>query len=359
MLVCDKCRAKIADGYKFCPECGDPVTEADMVKENAITMHGKIPVVTLVFGYSTSGNYQRAVEICSKNPSYESTGDGRAIQHKVTLPITEAELLGNLYDLVGSWKSSFMQIDGVSATKKDLVYGGVGCFRDRQKAYDSEMYCYGSAAYERNIWGCKRLNMPLYEWGGGWLELGAFDSKGLWHFDKKAIRHELESAIEENKLCPVINREMILKTLDLLPDTINPKVDKNWRYRTTTERTEKGGWADVAVGISPVIKRANSFVIAEHKPFWQTEDDGEESIDKDIIFSHSQPSSEEPHQAEESVSSSTWQDKVNQYGVYTGSQEFLQEHKGGTTTKKKGLSAKWIIIGISVVFFLIIRSCSG
>ena len=222
MLVCDKCHAKIADGYKFCPECGDPVTEADVVKENTIVLHGKTPIVTLVFGYSTSGNYQRAIEMCSKNPSYELTGEGKGIQHKISLPITEAELLGNLYDLVGSWKSSFMQIDGVSATKKDLVYGGVGCFRERQKAYDPEMYCYGSAAYDRNIWGCKRLNMPLYEWGGGWLECGAFDKQGVWHFDKNMIRHELETAIEENKLCPIINRDLILKTLDRLPDRINP-----------------------------------------------------------------------------------------------------------------------------------------
>jgi len=31
MLICDKCGAQIPEGAKFCPQCADPVTEADVV----------------------------------------------------------------------------------------------------------------------------------------------------------------------------------------------------------------------------------------------------------------------------------------------------------------------------------------
>ena len=31
-LVCDKCVSKIPTKAKFCPECGDPVTDADRVQ---------------------------------------------------------------------------------------------------------------------------------------------------------------------------------------------------------------------------------------------------------------------------------------------------------------------------------------
>lgn len=64
--------------------------------------------------------------------------------------------------------------------------------------------CFGEHEHEANIWGCKRLGMPLTRWGGGWLEYGWFDKNGVWHFDKARIRHELEVRIHENRLCPVL-----------------------------------------------------------------------------------------------------------------------------------------------------------
>lgn len=318
MFVCDKCRANIAEGYKFCPECGDPVTDADRVQETVITVHGKVPEVSLSFGYSSSSNYARAVSMCDKNPTYKSEGEGKEIRHSLTLPITEAELLGNLYDLVGSWKSSFMLIDGVNSTKKDLVYGGVGCFRERQKAYDQKQYCFGNAHYDRNIWGCKRLNMPIYEYGGGWLEYGAFDKNGVWFFDKKRIAHELEVALEENKLCPALNRGAVLETLAKFPDSVNPKKDDNWRYRTTTERAKNGRWVEVAVGVSPVMTRANAFIITPYKPSWESEfDDSEEDIEDEVVFVDTPETqeSEQPLKAMDTQPTATWQDKVKEFAV--------------------------------------------
>ena len=58
----------------------------------------------------------------------------------------------------------------------------------------------GEKEFEANIWGCKRLNMPVNEWGGGWLDYGSFDKSGVWHFDKDRIRHELAISLKENEL---------------------------------------------------------------------------------------------------------------------------------------------------------------
>lgn len=62
---------------------------------------------------------------------------------------------------------------------------GVGCYRNRQKAHDPDQFCFGERPHEANLWGCKKLNMPLSEWGGGWLAYGTFDSEGAWIFDKR------------------------------------------------------------------------------------------------------------------------------------------------------------------------------
>lgn len=277
MLVCDKCSAGITEGAKFCPQCGDPVTDADKV---VVPVERDQPAtVEITFGRSTSAGFSRATEICKNIPSYIVYGEGKEEQHKVTLPITEVELVINLYELVGSWKSSQMLINGHVATKKDLTYYGVGCFRSRQKAYKPEQYCFGERQNENNIWGCKRLNMPIYEWGGGWLDYGSFDTSGVWHFDKDRIRHELEIALKENQLCPALNRSRVLETLEKLPATINPKADKNWAYRTSYEEVG-GNYKEVAVGIKPVLNKINKFVIGSYKPSW---DSGESSSVERVV----------------------------------------------------------------------------
>lgn len=164
MLVCNKCSAGINERSKFCPQCGDPVTDEDRV--TIPITESQIANVKISFGQSSSPSFNKAVEICKNIPSYSVIGEGKQSQHNLTLPITEVDLIVNLYDLVGSWKSSQMLINGHAATKKDLTYYGVGCYRIRQKAYNPKQFCFGEKEYEANIWGCKRLNMPIYEWGG-------------------------------------------------------------------------------------------------------------------------------------------------------------------------------------------------
>lgn len=293
MLVCDKCSASINEGSMFCAQCGDPVTEADEVTR-AISTSGAA-MVQICFGNSTSAGYAKAISICEKLPSYEITGEGKQVQHKVTLPLTEVELVANIFDLVGSWKSSQMLINGLPATKRDLSYYGVGCYRNRQKSYKPEAFCFGERQYEANIWGCKKLNMPIYEWGGGWLDYGQFDSKGAWHFDKGRIRHELEVGLKENQFCPVINRAQVLETLDNLPDSIDPRTDKNWQYRTNYEEV-KGEYKEVAVGIRPILKEAAHYIVGRYKPEWEEEQQQAVSnhIQVEVDLPRPAPSSSKP-----------------------------------------------------------------
>lgn len=280
MLICDKCGAGINEGSKFCPQCGDSVTEADRVTIPMPESH--VANVGITFGQSSSPNFTKAVEICKNIPSYSVSGEGKRVQHRISLPITEVDLIINLFELVGSWTSSQMLINGHAATKKDLTYYGVGCYRNRQKAYKPEQFCFGEKEYEANIWGCKKLNMPVNEWGGGWLYYGQFDEAGIWHFDKDRIKHELELALKENELCPVLNRARILETLDKLPHTINPKTDKNWQYRTSYKEIN-GDYKEVAVGIKPIFNKVNKYVIGSFKPSWEVDESDRQSGNEHVI----------------------------------------------------------------------------
>jgi hypothetical protein len=115
--------------------------------------------------------------------------------------------------------------------------------------------------------------MPINEWGGGWLEYGAFDSAGIWHFDKNRIRHDLHNGISQNNNCPAFDKTQVMETLNRLPDTIDPRTDANWNYRTSYEET-KGEYKEVAVGIRPVLSKANRYVLNSHKPVWESSDQG-------------------------------------------------------------------------------------
>lgn len=268
MLACDKCGAAITEGSKFCPQCGDPVTEKDKMMKPSTK--NQIAMVKISFGKSSSPNYQQAIDICKNIPTYSVEGEGKQISHSIELPITEVELLINLYELVGNWKSSKMLINGQRKTKKSLTYYGVGCYRKRQKAYNPKQYCFGENNFDANIWGCKRLKMPIYEWGGGWLSYGEFDKSGIWHFDKDRIEHDLELAIKENELCPILNRNRILKTLQNLPNKINPKNNEIWEFKTSYEEID-GDYKEVAVGIKPKIEKIDKFVSGDFKPNFELE----------------------------------------------------------------------------------------
>lgn len=269
MLVCDKCGATIVSGAKFCPQCGDPVT-SNGKRSDAFSQSG-VASVEIAFGYSSSANYERAVGIAAKLPTYQTEGEGKSAIHKITLPITELELLLNLYDLVGNWKSSRMLINGQPSSKSSLVHKGAGCYRQRQKSYNPQQYCFGDRDYEFNIWGCKRLGMPITTWGGGWLEYGELDRKGIWRFDKARIRHDLEQGIHENNLCPVLDAKRVLETLDDIPDTIDPRKDPNWEYVTSYQEV-RGEYKEVATGIRPVMQSAKGFVLGDFSPSWDVEE---------------------------------------------------------------------------------------
>jgi hypothetical protein len=266
MLKCDKCGGAVPEGSAFCPHCADPITELDSAVHSIAT--DSIAQVEISFGQSSSASFEPALAMCRRLPTYMTTGEGAAVRHSIKLPITEIELLIKLYELVGSWKSSRMLINGQAATKSALVYHGAGCYREQLKAFDRRMFCYGEKEFDLNIWGCKRLGMSLL-WGE-WLKFGRMDRQGVWTFDKNRIKHDLELAIHEVALCPVLNKKQVLDTLERLPDMVDARVDKHWQYWTEYQDTKDGGYREVAVGVRPLLKKATGFIVGEFRPNWSS-----------------------------------------------------------------------------------------
>ena len=92
-----------------------------------------------------------------------------------------------------------------------------------------------------------------------WLELGEFDSQGIWHVDKKQIQTKLENGIRKNQFCPIINQSLIMNTLKKLPKTINPKKDTGWNYKTSYQETN-GHFKEVITGVKPVLSVVKKYL---------------------------------------------------------------------------------------------------
>lgn len=268
MKKCQNCGTKVLPGSNYCPQCGLKVIEEE---PNAIIpLNLRIIPVEISFGYSSSANYETVLELCKKLPTYQEEGEGKKKKHKITLPITEIELLERVLNIVGNWKSSSLLIDGKTSSWGDLVNTGMNCYTKRQEAFNPLEYCFGDRGIV-NIWGCCNLGMPLDIYNGHWMSYGKFDNNGVWYFDKDRIKHDLELNIHRSRYCPVLNTERIFKTLDLLPNSVNPKIDKNWEYITDYDpNTGK----DYAVGVKPLIRLAQKYVFGDYKPEFKDAIDG-------------------------------------------------------------------------------------
>lgn len=185
--------------------------------------------ISISFGKSTSSNYAKAVFLAKKSLNYYEEGEGKNIIHQVTYTSSATDYLAfiALYELVGTWKSSFVFINGELIDRK--IVGKLNyCYGDKCRSGNNK-FCYGASEFTMNPFGCHRLQIS--ECNNPWWTFGILDTKKVWHVDKKAILERINEKCIPYKNCPSFSYDKIIFNLSQLPDTINPKKDKNWEYR--------------------------------------------------------------------------------------------------------------------------------
>lgn len=194
--------------------------------ENQLSTYISSWNISISFGRSTSSNYDKAVYLAKQSSNYFEDGEGKNIIHQATFTSSANDYLNfiKLYELVGSWKSSFVFINGEISDRK--IIGKLNyCYGDKCRS-GNDKFCYGASEFTTNPFGCHRLQVS--EHNNPWWSFGMLDTKGIWHVDKDAILNRINQYYVPYKNCPSFSYEKIMFNLNNLPNTINPKKDSNW-----------------------------------------------------------------------------------------------------------------------------------
>jgi hypothetical protein len=74
--------------------------------------------ITLVFRYKLSPDYEKAVDLAKRSPTYKEEGDGEWMRHSVTFTPDEVEDLHALFNLVHEWEGTEVLVN-----HKRIPYG--------------------------------------------------------------------------------------------------------------------------------------------------------------------------------------------------------------------------------------------
>lgn len=173
--------------------------------------------ISVSFGKSTSNNYQKAVYLAKSAPQYHEQMDDGKILHQAIYSAKPQEFLAfvMLYELVGSWKSSFVFINGKLIDRK--IVGKLNyCYGDRCRSGKVD-FCYGASYMTENPFGCHRLQISACN--NPWWEY--YRKKGSkWILNKEAIKQKIDAAASIYCICPCFNYDNIIKELDKLPSIL-------------------------------------------------------------------------------------------------------------------------------------------
>ena len=74
--------------------------------------------ITVVFGYKMTPDYEKAIALAKRNPTYKVEGEGEWVRHSVVYAPAEVEDLFALFSLVHDWETTDILVN-----HKKIPYG--------------------------------------------------------------------------------------------------------------------------------------------------------------------------------------------------------------------------------------------
>lgn len=252
--VCPSCGTESNSDSRFCPKCGASLSTADQ----DVKVQLEIPKsgIAIEFAESTSASFPKALDIAKATEGYQTCMKGKKKWHLAFYPSGQIAEALPLAESLSYLRNRCVYIDG-EEKQWDEIFGFAWCVSQRATAYRPVEYCFGKDENRLNPWGCKQSSMEWSEWAN-WFSYGKWDKTGLigkklqWKFDKKRIRHELETNLYRYRYCPFFKTKLSEAVLKHFPEIVVPGSDPNWEFHYQYEETPG------AVKVNP--KKSDSFV---------------------------------------------------------------------------------------------------
>lgn len=74
--------------------------------------------ITLVFGYKTSPDYEKALDLARRNPTYREEGSGEWVRHYVAFTPEDVDDLFTLFQVIHEWDDTEVLVNN-----KKIPYG--------------------------------------------------------------------------------------------------------------------------------------------------------------------------------------------------------------------------------------------
>ncbi|HOC93958.1 MAG TPA: AAA family ATPase [bacterium] len=203
--------------------------------------------IGVAFPHSSSANFAvalRRAKTLALFGNLESETDDKGRQARFTLTIDSAIVenavkIENLVRVVSKWRCTELSINGepVSLFEFDSFLEEISnlrrCLRRHggRQAHSGGLMCVTDSPL-----GCRRLRIEpnqkflkfLNHSDMPWFAVGAFDGKTV-RIDKQALRAQVNNTKNERlELCPLFDRDVVIRHIEKLPDALDPSKDKRW-----------------------------------------------------------------------------------------------------------------------------------
>lgn len=185
--------------------------------------------IALSFYPTNSKKFDEVLSIAKDAPQFLESKDVSAKTYYQAVYSAKQDdflMFVKLFKLAKDWKSSELF---VNATKVDIRLFApiIECYETKLRS--DEGYCFGSEENTENPFGCHKLG--LTQKNEPWWTYGNFDSKNVWHTNKKAIFGEIKTGMKLCRFCPAFSEKKALDVYENIPLEIDSDNDKNW-YRS-------------------------------------------------------------------------------------------------------------------------------